>query len=48
MSFEHPQNIQHPMITKVVGYFLGRSSNPCSIEEALKSMEVMESFVYGN
>ena len=48
ISFEHPQNIQHPMISKVVDYFLGKSSNPCSIEEAMKSMEVMESFVYGN
>jgi predicted dehydrogenase len=48
ISFEHPQNIQHPMISKVVDYFLGRSSNPCSIEEAMKSMEVMESFAYGN
>lgn len=47
ISFEHPQNIQHPMISKVVDYFLGKSSNPCSIEEAMKSMEVMESFAYG-
>jgi hypothetical protein len=48
MSFDHPENIQHPMISKVVDYFLGRSANPCSIEEAMKSMEVMESFAYGN
>jgi predicted dehydrogenase len=47
MSFEHPQNIQHPMITNVVDYFLGRGENPCSIEEAMKSMEVMERFAHG-
>jgi predicted dehydrogenase len=47
ISFEHPQNIQHPMISKVVDYFLGKSSNPCSIEEAMKSMEVMERFAHG-
>jgi hypothetical protein len=34
------------MIQQVVDYFLGTAPNPCSIEEALKSMEVMESFVY--
>jgi hypothetical protein len=35
------------MITKVVDYFLGRGENPCSIEEAMKSMEVMERFAHG-
>jgi hypothetical protein len=44
ISFDHPQNIQHPMISKVVDYFLERGENPCSIEEAIKSMEVMETF----
>ena len=46
-SFQHPTHIQQPMIEKVVNYFLGIEENPCSINEALKSLEVMESFVYG-
>lgn len=46
-SFQHPTHIQQPMIEKVVNYFLGKDENPCSINEALKSLEVMESFVYG-
>lgn len=46
LEFQHPQHIQQPMIQQVVDYFLGTAANPCSIEEALKSMEVMESFVY--
>ena len=46
IEFQHPQHIQQPMIQQVVDYFLGTAPNPCSIEEALKSMEVMESFVY--
>ncbi len=46
-SFQHPAYIQQPMIEKVVNYFLGKEENPCSINEVLKSLEVMESFVYG-
>ena len=45
-SFQHPEHIQQPMIEKVVNYFLGKEENPCSIYEALKSLRVMESFVY--
>ncbi len=47
-SFQHPAHIQQPMIEKIVNYFLGKDKNPCSINEALKSLKVMESFVYGN
>ena len=47
-SFQHPEHIQQPMIEKVVNYFLEKKENPCSIYEAIKSLEVMESFVYGH
>lgn len=47
LSFQHPTHIQQPMITRVVDYFLGRGENPCSIEEAMKSLEVMETFAHG-
>ena len=46
-SFQHPTHIQQPMIEKVVNYFLGDEENPCSIIEAIKSLEIMETFVYG-
>jgi hypothetical protein len=49
LNFEPPQHIQQPMIEKVVKYFLDdQSNNPCSATEAIKSMGMMEQFVYGN
>ncbi|MEN9686796.1 MAG: hypothetical protein RLZZ28_2582 [Bacteroidota bacterium] len=47
LHFEHPEHIQQPMIEKIVGYFLGKTENPCSAKEAMESMRVMESFAYG-
>ena len=47
LEFETPEHIQQPMITKVVNYFLGRGENPCSAEDAIASMRVMEGFAYG-
>lgn len=44
---QHPAHIQQPMIARVVNYFLGNAENPCSLEEAIKSLDVMETFVYG-
>jgi predicted dehydrogenase len=43
-SFEHPEHIQQPMIEKVVGYLLENGQNPCSLEESLVSLEIMECF----
>lgn len=48
IQFEPPKHIQQNHIEKVVNYFLGKEKNPCSSEEAIKSMRVMESFVHGN
>ena len=39
---------QQNHIEKVVQYFLGKGENPCAANDAIQSMEVMESFVYGN
>lgn len=44
LNFEPLQHVQQPMIGKVVQYFLGKESNPCSLEDALVSMEVMDRF----
>ena len=48
IHFEPPAHIQQPMIEKIVNYFLDKAPNPCSAAEAIKSMRVMEAFVYGN
>lgn len=46
-STEHFQfptldHVQQPMINATVQYFLGNGDNPCSIEEAIRGMQVME------
>ena len=45
--FDPPEHIQQPMIEKVVQYFSGNTTNPCSAEDAIGSMNVMERFAYG-
>jgi len=44
VEFTHPQHIQQPMITKIVAYFKGDGTNPCSIDEAVTLMKIMDSF----
>lgn len=41
-EFDKLQHVQQPMIQKVVEYFLGHSPNPCSAEEGLIVMKMME------
>ena len=41
-EFHFPENIQQPMIEQVVSYFTGKGENPCSLEEALVVMDMME------
>ena len=48
IHFEPPAHIQQPMIEKIVNYFLDKGPNPCSANEAIQSMRVMEAFVYGH
>jgi predicted dehydrogenase len=42
--FEALQHVQQPMIEKVVDYFLDSGQNPCSGEEALITMKLMDDF----
>jgi predicted dehydrogenase len=42
--FIHPQHIQQPMIEKVVAYFKNEGPNPCSIDEAVVLMNIVDSF----
>ena len=37
-------HVEQPMIEKVVAYFLNDGKNPCSGEEALKTMELLDGF----
>jgi hypothetical protein len=47
LVFVHPEHIQQPMIEKVVAYFSGSGPNPCSADDAIESMQLMEKFVGG-
>jgi len=41
-ELEYPVNIQQPHINNVVKFFRGEGTNPCSLEEALVTMKVMD------
>lgn len=41
--FDYPENIQQPMIDSVVKFFRGEGANPCSLEDALVTMKMMNS-----
>ena len=41
-ELEYPVNIQQPHINNVVKFFRGEGENPCSLEEALVTMKVMD------
>ncbi|WGQ10389.1 Gfo/Idh/MocA family oxidoreductase [Pedobacter gandavensis] len=43
-DFSPLQHVQQPMIEKVTAYFLGQGENPCSAEEAILSMQLMDRF----
>jgi len=41
-SFMNPENIQLPMIQRTVDYFLGKGPNPCSLQEGLECMRILD------
>jgi len=43
-NFKHPEHIQLPMINATVNYFLNKGDNPCSAQEGLRVMEIMDEF----
>lgn len=45
VEFEHPEHIQQPMIERVTAFFKGQGENPCSAEDAIASMRIMEAFL---
>jgi predicted dehydrogenase len=42
LEFENPTHIQEPHIDHVVKFFRGEGENPCSLEEALVTMKIMD------
>ncbi|MEI9810181.1 MAG: Gfo/Idh/MocA family oxidoreductase [Bacteroidota bacterium] len=44
LTFEPLQHVQQPMIEKVVDYFLDNGPNPCSGEEGVKVMTMIDQF----
>lgn len=45
VAFETPENIQRPMIDKVVKYFLNQEENPCSAKDGLTVMTMIDNFI---
>lgn len=43
-DFSPLEHVQQPMIEQVTAYFLGQGENPCSAEQAILSMELMDRF----
>ena len=43
-SFDKLAHVQQPMIEKVVDYFLDKSPNPCSAENGVEVMQLIEKF----
>jgi predicted dehydrogenase len=42
LELEYPINIQQPHINNVVKFFRGEDANPCTLEDALVTMQVMD------
>jgi len=42
VEFSVPENIQQPMIEQVVKFFRGEADNPCSLDDALASLKMMD------
>jgi len=45
LEFTYPANIQQPHINNVVQFFCGEGPNPCSLNEALITMKIMDKAV---
>jgi len=46
LVFDSLQHVQQPMIEKVTQYFLGQGPNPCSVDDGLKVMQLIDSFTH--
>jgi predicted dehydrogenase len=48
LSFDPLPHVQQPMIEKVVSYFMNKGPNPCSGEEGVKVMKMIDEFTLKN
>ena len=46
LVFETLEHVQQPMIEKVVQYFSGEEENPCSADEGVRVMEIMDTITH--
>ena len=44
LQFKTLEHVQQPMIQKVVEYFLGNDENPCSAEDGVEVMQIIDAF----
>jgi predicted dehydrogenase len=44
LTFDPGAHIAQPMIEQIVAYFNGEQENPCSIEDAIQSMKIIDAF----
>jgi predicted dehydrogenase len=45
INFNKLEHVQQPMIAKVVAYFLDKAPNPCSVEEGVQVMQLIDTLV---
>ncbi|MHB0753778.1 Gfo/Idh/MocA family protein [Polaribacter sp. M15] len=43
-SFENPAHVQQPLIEQTVNYFLEKATNPCSINDGVEVMKILDVF----
>ncbi|MFK8060022.1 MAG: Gfo/Idh/MocA family protein [Polaribacter sp.] len=43
-QFENPKHIQQPLIEQTVNYFLDKAENPCSLENGVLVMKIIDAF----
>ncbi|MFL5810256.1 MAG: Gfo/Idh/MocA family protein, partial [Flavisolibacter sp.] len=48
ISFDRLQHVQQPMIETVVQYFIGKADNPCSADEGVEVMKLIDRFTGKN
>ncbi|WP_282041782.1 Gfo/Idh/MocA family protein [Winogradskyella flava] len=44
LTFDHPKHIQQPLIQATVNHYLGKSANPCPIEDGIMGMQIIDEF----
>lgn len=43
-QYTNPKHVQQPMIEETVGFFMGKNTNPCSVDEAMVVTQIMDIF----